>query len=238
MGSITIKSTGYDSNKNKVPVSWTRNILIDPSQNTITPVSFFGLPYINVTPEIYGLTHYSTGSYVLGTGSFYSVAVYPKNNYNGDYSDQFAQTTYQIFLKAGTPFSSSMQGEKIRLNNVSVKSFTYTNQTGNNLTYVGALNTDFVATIKQVINDSTLLLDVPFSTVADVVKVINQDSEYAKNNLVEMEAYTPNDNPAKQSVSYKKNFYVLSLDNGQFEVIYNSVSRPTATAIGISQGGA
>ena len=232
IGTITIKSTGIDFNNVFQPLTWTRNILIDPCRNTETRVSFFNLPYINVTPEIYASTQYPSGSYVFGSGSFYSTAISPKNNYGGDYDAQFTPTIYQVYLISGTPFSASMQGEKIRLKNVAVKSFTYTNDSNNSLTYAGSLKTDFIATVKQVINDSTLLLDIPFNTVSSVISIINQNSEYAKNDLVSIKGYTPNNDPSKQSVNYKRNFYILSLTGGEFEIIYKDIPDIILSEIG------
>jgi hypothetical protein len=232
IGTITITATGLDSDNTQQPLTWTRNILIDPNRNTETQVSFFNLPYINIVPEIYMSARYPSGSYVFGSGSFYSTAISPKNNYSGDYDAQFTPTVYQVYLTSGTAFSSSMQGEKIRLKNVSVKSFTYTNNANNALTFAGSLNTDFIATVKQIINENTLLLDVPFSTVSNVITTINQNSEYARNDLVSIEGYIVNNDPSKQSVNYKKNFYILSLTSGEFEIIYKSVPDLVTTETG------
>jgi len=94
----------FRPNTNPIPTAdiiWSRNILIEPSKTTETNVTFFDTPYIDVASEIYKIPQYPTGSYVLATGSFSSTAVFPRNNYNGNYDFQFKDTIYQIFLKSG-----------------------------------------------------------------------------------------------------------------------------------------
>ena len=126
-------------------VIWARNILIDPSQLTTTSTTFFDVPVIEVSSDIYAIPQYPSASYVVSTGAFSSTAVAPRHNTTGDYDSQFVDTTYQINLLSGTPFSSSMVGEKIRLKNVVAQVFTYSNNTISTLSYSGPLNTDFIA---------------------------------------------------------------------------------------------
>ena len=204
-------------------VIWTRNIVIDPTNKTDTSVVFFDLPYIDVTPEIYTVPQYPIGSYVLSSGSFNSTAVFPRHNDNGDYQTEFNKTVYKITRQGGDPFSSSMDGEKIRLKNVSVQIFTYTNNSIGSQTYSGLLNTDLVGYISRVENNSSLLLNIPFRTVADLITMTNQDSEYGKNNLMSLHGYTAGNDPTKQTQYYKKNFYALSLSSGEYEIIHKSL---------------
>ena len=222
IGRIEISSVTLDSG-NKTPVLWSRNILIDSTNKTESEVVLFGLPYIDVNAEIHRVPQYPTDSYTLAQGGFSSTAVFPRHNDNGDYQMEFNDTIYQINRTSGAPFSFSMEGEKIRLKNVVVQVFTYTNNTIGSLKYSGPLNTDFIAPIKRVINDSSILLSIPFRTVADILNLTNQDSEYSKNNLVNIEGVTPESDPTKQTSYYKKNFYVLSLSQGSFEVIYKNI---------------
>ena len=92
----------------KASVTWTRNVLIDTTSPTDSEIRFFDRPEISVSSEIYSCPSYPTASYVLSSGSFSAVAVNPKNNYDGDYDYQFDSPLYQIYLDAGSKFSSSM----------------------------------------------------------------------------------------------------------------------------------
>lgn len=238
-GSIAyFKNQGYKIDKNqrlpliqapsstpltKVNVLWSANVLIDPTRKTDTEVRFFDSPYIEVTPEIYDCPKYPTSSYVLSSGSFSSIAVLPKNNADGDFDYQYDKPIYQLYWKGGAKFSSSMEGEQVRIKNPSVKKFTYSNYTNNQIQYDGLLFTDFIAKISSVVNDTTVLLDIPFSTVSELINRSNEDSSYAKNNLVNIKGYGTSNDPSKQTVHNKKNFYVLSIDDGEFEIIHKNV---------------
>jgi hypothetical protein len=209
----------------KVNVSWTRNVLLDVARKADCEVRFFDSPYIEVTPQIYNAPLFPLASYRLASGSFSSIAILPKNNADGDYDYQFDTPIYQLYWNGGTKFSSSMEGEEIRIKGPSVKNFIYTNQTNNQVPFEGKLNTDFVATIRQVVNDSTILLDIPFSTVSELIDRSNEDSVYSKNNLVDIKGYNANNDYLKQTVYHKKNFYILSIDTGEFEIFHKNISR-------------
>jgi hypothetical protein len=220
----------------KVNVIWSANVSIDPTKKTDTEVRFFDSPYIEVTPQIYDCPIYPTASYVLSSGSFSSIAILPKNNANGDYDYQYDKPIYQLYWKNGAKFSSSMEGEQVRIKSPTVKNFTYANYTNNQIQYEGLLSTDFIAKIDNVVNDTTVLLDIPFSTVAELINRSNQDSSYAKNNLVNIKGYGTNNDPYKQTVHHKKNFYILSIDGAEFEIIHKNVpiQLPRAIASGSS----
>lgn len=204
-----------------VEVIWTRNILIDTTKKTESEVRFFASPYIRVKPEIYAAPSYPTGSYRLASGNCSAVSVYPKHNADGDYDNQFDTAIYQIYLKSGTKFSALMEGENIRLKNPTVTKFRYSEYKD---TYQGILNTDFIAKISRVVNESSLLLDIPFTTVADLIGRTNQDSPYAKNNLTEIKDFTVADNMDSQNVYHKKNIYALSITDCQYEIFYKNIS--------------
>lgn len=215
----------------QIEVLFTRDVLIDPTQKTDSEVRFFDSPFIEVTPEIYDCPVFPTASYVLSSGSFSSIAVLPKNNADGDFDYQFDKPIYQLYWKGGAKFSASMEGEQIRIKSPTVKKFTYTNYTNNQISYEGILTTDFIAKIETVVNDTTILLDIPFSTVADLIGRSNQDSTYSKNNLVNIKGYGTNNNPYKQTVYHKKNFYVLSIDGGGYEIIHKNIVTQLPRAI-------
>jgi len=215
----------------KVDVLWARNVLIDTSKKADCEVRFFDSPYIEVVPQIYNSPLYPQGSYRLASGSFSSIAIFPKNNANGDYDYQFDNTIYQLYLNSGSKFTGLMEGEKIRIKGPSVKNFIYNNQSNNQVVYQGKLNTDFIATIRQVINENTILLDIPFSTVSDLIDRSNEDSVYAKNNLVNIKEYGVNNDPLKQTVFHKQNFYILSIDSGEFEIFFKNVSTELPRAV-------
>ena len=217
-----------------VEVVWSRNLLIDTSKKTDSEVRFFASPYIRTRSEVYSLPSYPTNSHRLFSGSFSSIALSPKNNANGDYDYQFEDASYQLYWKSGNKFSASMEGENIRLKNPTVTKFTYTNFGDNRVEYQGVLNTDFIAKIKRVVNETSLLLDIPFATVSELTNLTNEDSPYAKNNLVQLKGYTVIDDASKQTVFHKKNFYVLSLSDGQYEIFHKQipVSLPRAAPSG------
>jgi hypothetical protein len=217
------------SNKlQSVEVIWTRNVLIDTTKPTDSEIRFFDTPYIKTRAEIYQSPVYPTGSYRLASGSFSATAVSPKNNTNGDYDYQFDTAIYQLHLKSGTRFSSSMEGEYVRLKNPTVSQFRYNDYQE---VFQGTLNTDFVAKISKVVNETSLLLDIPFSTVYELISRSNEDSPYSKNNLVRLKDVRIEDDPDKQVVFHKKNFYILSISDGQFEIFYREIPQnlPRAT---------
>lgn len=205
-------------------ITWKRNILIDPTTPTKSEVVFFDQPTIEIFPKVYKVPQFPFQPYAIGTGSFSSMAISPKNNHNGDYDQKNELVVYQINRTNGGYFDSAMEGEDIRLKNISVKKFVYTNNSNGSLIYEGPITTDFIATVKRVINNNSILISIPFTTVSDILSNINQDSEYAKNNLVDIRGYSVSDDKYKQNVYYKKNFYCLSIDSGQYEVIYKSLS--------------
>lgn len=201
-----------------------KNILIDITQPTKSEVRFFDFPSVSVHSQIYPTPIFPYTSYKMATGSISAIAVAPKHNSVGDYDYQFDTPLYQLFLKAGTNFVSSMEGEKIRIKSPRIKKFTYTSLSNNEVIKENiTLQTDFIANIKRVVNSNSILLDIPFSTVSEMVGISNEDSPYAKNNLVEIKGYTVNDDPLKQSVFHKKNFYTLSIDDGDFEIFYKDI---------------
>lgn len=206
----------------EVHVKWERNILIDTEKNTTSEVRFFDLPYISVTPELYNCTKYPNESYRLASGSCSSIAVTPKNNANGNF-DYTTAPLYQLYAGNDSVFSASMEGERIRIKNPYVKNFTYANYSNNQITYEGVLNTDFIATIKRVVNSKTLLINIPFSTISDLVNKTNEDSAYNKNNLVNLLGYNVNSDPMKQTMFRKKNFYILSIANAEYEIFYKEI---------------
>jgi hypothetical protein len=215
----------------KVNVLWSANVLIDPTKKTDTEVRFFDSPYIEVTPEIYDCPIYPTSSYFLSSGSFSSIAILPKNNADGDFDYQYDKPIYQLYWKGGAKFSSSMENEQVRIKSPTVKKFTYTNYTNNQIQYEGLLSTDFIAKIDSVVNDTTILLDIPFSTVSELINRSNQDSSYDKNNLVNIKGYGTSNDPLKQTVHHKKNFYILSIDGGEFEIIHKNIVTQLPRAI-------
>jgi hypothetical protein len=216
----------------QVGVKWTRNILIDTSKSTTTQVRFFDLPYINVTPELYYYTMYATGSYRMASGSCSAIAVTPKNNDNGNFDYSSVKPIYQLHAKNGSVFSGSMEGERIRIKNPYVKNFTYANYTNNQIAFEGVLNTDFIATIDRVVNSGSLLLNIPFATVSDLISRINEDSVYNKNNLTNIFGYDVNNDPMKQIIYKKNNFYILSISDADYEIFYNDIPPDTSPTTG------
>lgn len=209
----------------KATVVWTKNFLIDITQPTKSEVRFFDFPSIDVRSEIYSSPIYPYASHRLASGSFSAIAVSPKNNYNADYDYQFDTPIYQLYFKSGTNFVSSMQGEKIRIKNPRIKKFTYSTLSNDQVTVEDVrLNTDFIATVVKVVNENSILLNIPFNAVSELINSTNQDSPYAKNNLVVLKGYNINDDPLKQTVFHKKNFYVLSIDDGEYEIFYKDIA--------------
>jgi hypothetical protein len=232
---LPLTSAPSDSTKLETgEVTWTRNLLIDTTKKTESEIRFFTSPYIRTKAEIYSLPSYPTSSYTLSSGTFSAIAITPKNNANGDYDYQFENAIYQLYWKSGNKFNASMEGESIRLKNPTVTKFTYTNFGDNRVEYQGVLNTDFISKIKRVVNETSIILDIPFATVSELINNTNEDSPYAKNNLVQLKGYTVIDDAAKQTVFHKKNFYALSLSDGGFEIFHKQipVSLPRADPSG------
>lgn len=202
---------------------WSRNVLVDSSNQTSSEVRFFDQPDIAVTPRIYNTPEYPTSSYALATGSCAGVSLYPKNNDSRNFDASAGSSQYQLFRASGTEFSAVMEGEYVRIKNPFVNSFTYANYSNNQINFRGVLNTDFVAKIVRVVNSDSVLVDIPFATVSDLIGRINEDSPYNRNNLVDYRGYDISDEPDKQSVYLKKNFYVLSIGSADYEVVYKNV---------------
>lgn len=207
------------------PVKWSRNILIDTSRSTTSQLRFFDLPNINITPQLYYSTNYPNSTYKLASGSCAAISIVPKNNASGDFDQNKINPIYQLYTE-NSVFSSSMQGEKIRIKNPYVKNFIYSNYSNNQIEFEGTINTDFIATIEKVVNSTTLLVNMPFMTVGDIVNRTNEDSEYAKNNLVKIFGYNINNNAEKQTTYMKRNFYVLSISSAEYEIFYKDFSNP------------
>ena len=222
-------------------VLWTRNVLIDTAQKDDSEIRFFDFPYISAKPRIYNSPEYPVASYLMASGSCSGVAVFPKNNANRIFDYAKDSELYQLFFSTGNKFSSAMEGEDIRIKSPYVKSFVYASYSNNQITYNGTLNTDFIAKIVRVVNDTTLILSIPFATISALVdrtkqNLSNEDSPYNKNNLVDPNGYTISDDPTKQTMYAKKNFYVLSIGSANYEVIYKSI--PTKLPIAFISGSA
>ena len=217
-------------------VMWSRNILLDTRNKADSEIRFYDFPSIAVKPQIYNSPAYPIASYYLATGSCSGIAVFPKNNATRDFDYTNQRPLYQLYFSSGTKFAQTMEGEKIRIKTPYVKSFTYANYSNNQITFNGLLHTDFIATIEKVVNDTTLLLDIPFATVSDLVTRANEDSPYAKNNLVDPTGYNISDDPQKQTMYFKKNFYVLSIGQADYEVIYKNI--PTMLTQSLVSGSA
>lgn len=205
-------------------ILWTRNILIDPSFSTEAEVRFFDIPYLEVTPEIFDVPVFPQATYNMAAGVCSGIAIVPKNNDSGDYDYQNDKPLYQLFYSSGDKFKFAMEGQKIRIINPYIKSFTFANYSNNQINFDGRLQADFIATIERVVNDSTIILNIPFTTVADLVGRVNEDSPYNKNNLVNIHGYTVNDDASKQTVYHKRNTYVLSISDANYEIIYNNIN--------------
>jgi hypothetical protein len=205
-------------------VTWKRKVLIDTTASTTSEVRFFEYPKISVVPKIYSVPEYPSQPYGVASGSFYSTAVKPKHNDNGDFDIKSSDIVYQIYRNSGTEFLSSMENAQIRLKSIEVSKFVYSDVGGYELVHTGSLPTDFIAIVKKVVNNSSLLLDIPFTTVSEIINISNQDSEYAKNNLVNIHGYFVSNDPTKQNSYHKNNFYCLSLSSGEYEIIYENVS--------------
>jgi hypothetical protein len=199
-------------------VEWKRNIIIDTTVSTTSEIRFFDIPSIEITSEIYSTCQYSTQSYYFSSGSFYSTSVFPKHNHNGDF-DTNNSIVYQIYKNGGDDFTSQMEGEEIRIKNLSVTKFIYSDRGNNNIEYQGKIDTDFIAKIGRVVNKNSLLLNIPFITVSEILNKTNQNSDYSKNDLTNIRGYVSNNDPDKQSVYHKKNFYSLSIESGEYEII-------------------
>lgn len=217
-----------------VDVKWVRNILFDTSEKTDTEVRFFDFPSIEVRPRIYNSPAYPVAAYAMASGSCSGIAVFPKNNDDRNFYSAGKKPRYQMYFKSGDKFTSAMIGEKIRIKQPYIKNFTYADYSNNQLTFEGVLNTDFIAEIYDVINDTTLVLDIPFATVSQLVGRVNEDSPYRKNNLVRFNGYNVTDDLTKQTNYLKKNFYVLSIGDAEYEILYKDIdtSLPLAFVTG------
>jgi hypothetical protein len=218
----------------KEEVLWTRNILLDTRNKADSEIRFYDFPNVAVQPRIYNAPDYPIASYYLASGSCSGIAVFPKNNATRNFDSIGQHPLYQLYHSSGTKFTQLMEGEKIRIKSPYVKSFNYANYSNNQITYNGILHTDFIATVEKVMNDTTILLDIPFATVSDLVTRANEDSPYSKNNLVDPNGYNISDDPQKQTMYFKKNFYVLSIGQADYEVIYKNI--PTMLTQSIVSG--
>lgn len=209
-------------------VKWSRNILIDTSNSTTSEVRFFDLPSVHIEPQLYYFSNYPRALNRMASGSCSAIAITPKNNSNAEVDYSKTKPIYQLYANDNFTFKSSMAGEKIRIKNPYIKNFTFSSFSNNQIEFEGILNTDFIATIEKVINSKTLLVNIPFMTVGDLINRTNEDSIYSKNNLVKIFGYNINDDPARQTTYIKRNFYVLSISHADFEIFYKEFPDPLA----------
>jgi hypothetical protein len=215
----------------KFGITWINNILIDVTQQTEAATRFFDFPKIDAKAELYKAPIYSGVIYKMASGSLSAMAVVPKNNLSGDYDYQLNAPLYQMYLKSGTRFLPSMEGEMVRIKNPRIKKFVYSTLSNNRVVRENIrLNTDFIAEIARVVNETSILLRIPFIAVAELVNLVNEDSPYAKNNLVDIKGYVINNDPVKQGMFHKKNFYALSIDDGEYEICYKDIQTVVQSA--------
>jgi len=212
----------------EVEIVWSRNYLIDTTLVTDSEVRFFDFPELTLAPKIFNSPEYPVDSYRMASGSCSGIAVVPRNNSSRDFDVSGDIPVYQLIHSGGTKFNSAMEGEEIRIKNPFVRSFTYTNYSNNEITYNGLLRTDFIAKISKVVNDTTLLITIPFAVANEIVNRTNsggenEDSQYNRNNLVDPYGYNQDADPNNQSTFIKRNFFILSIGNADFEVVYKSI---------------
>lgn len=201
-------------------LTWSRKIFISTEEKSTSKILFFDRPQIKVKPQIYTFPQYPTSSYALATGSCSGISLVPKNNDKQSFDYTTDEPKYQVFRENGTKFVSTMEGEYVRIKSPYVNKFTYSNYSNNQVEYSGVLNTDFVVKVVEVVNENSLLIEIPFATVSDLIGRLNSDSPYNANNLVNSRGYDISDEASKQSVYLKKNFYSLSISYADYEILY------------------
>lgn len=159
--SDTPKGTGViyivGTTVNNQLVKWSKKIEINPSISNTTKVRFYNKPSFTIEPFINITSQYATSSTegLEYSGSFYGTPLNPPRNSRIDYFDALrSELQYQINSTSGNSFSSSMEGNEI------------------------SFGTGLKATITNVINDSTLIIDKPFVNNNVVVSTSSTYSIY------------------------------------------------------------
>ncbi len=138
-------------------VRWTQKIEINPSIQNTTKVRFYNNPTFTVEPFINITSQYATSSTqgIHSSGSFFGTPLTPPQNSRIDYFDSLRnQLKYQINLTSGDSFSSSMVGNTI------------------------SFGTGLEATIVDIKNNNTLIIDKPFLNDKLVVSTSSTFSIY------------------------------------------------------------
>jgi hypothetical protein len=141
---------------NQKKIKYTTNVNIDITQVNKSKVRFYLPPIIEITPLLTFATTTNTTEQnpKFLTGSFYSKAVFPQHGFNvNDNTYNKSSVDYQIVTN-NSFFTSSLNSFFITLNVNSIKNVA----DGANLT----VNDTSSILIKNVINNTTLQLDVPY----------------------------------------------------------------------------
>jgi hypothetical protein len=166
-----VSQLALDSNNKPVSskaniVRWSVPIYIDSSKVNVTKVKFYATPKLIVENKFSRIVAYTTGSAEEGTdiGTCYSVAESPQKGFNFSLFNPFSQQIqYRIDKTSGPPFSSSFAGLQMIFDNI----FIDDGRTGS------FYNGTFTSTIKEVINNHSLLLTTPFTTSDNNTNTIN-----------------------------------------------------------------
>ena len=207
----------------------------------LSDLRFFGVPTLTAESEIYDLKQRPACGYDLESGSFFGTAGAPAHG--SDANLVSGSISYLITRTFGSPFSSSMVGADIRLNNISINSLQYIDINGIKRTFTGSVNVDFVSKIKSVVNTNTLMIEDPFtiSAYALTPTVSSEDSPYYENTQIvteKIDSFNETDlylSSGKFSgteqelasqvynvkVSYRNNYYVSNIKSGSYQIIHS-----------------
>lgn len=169
----------------------------------LTETYLFDSPEIEIYQRNQSLINFPPCENKLASGSFFSIANIPSHGtkinkpISGD-------VKYSVFTSAPA-FSSSMNNCRIRFFDLEIDNLNYDDINGVSNIFVGSTPSEFIATVKKVINAKSLTLDKPIS-ISNVS---------LKNNIKE------------EGSSYferKSTYYTTNIKSGKYEIIHTPIT--------------
>ena len=220
-------------------ITWTKAIKFSPQSANESDAHFFDFPELIAKTEIYDIRSGDGCMAVSSTGECSSVASTPKNASGADYNYNTVDVIYTINRTSGSAFESSMDGSMVRFTNI--------------ITVDRTLNVDFVARIKKVLTENSLLVDRPMLISKQMLNgLVSEDTPYIEETGTDIKKYdTFNETDmysttAKSSgvqliqsqqvyatgfsgVAHRKNYIVTNIKSANFEIIH--IPRSTSMVV-------
>lgn len=211
-------------------ILWVKAIFFAPNIPNKSDSHFFDFPSLTASTGVYQIRNrYGCGVRNV-TGSCSAIAITPKHGDSADFNYNTTDVKYVVTDVGNTNFNSAMEGASIRFTNVS--------------THVSTINVDFVATIRKVLTNNTLLLDKPFVISNQILNgAYSEDVPYIEDTGTNIKRYEPFNEVGLYSdttkssgaqllqsqqvynigflgIGHKKNYTVTNIKLANYEIVY------------------